>query len=1253
MIRRVFVEKKPGFEQEADALLRDLKENLGLPGLESLRVLIRYDAEGVPTEAWESVKATVFSEPQVDLIHEGDFPRDPADTVFAIEFLPGQFDQRADSAAQCIQIIAHTKPVVATAEVIVLKGRISAAELQRIKDYRINAVDSREASLELPATLAPVVHEPAAVATLDGFIALAAAELAALHRDLGLAMSAADLAFVQDHFRSVERRDPTITEIRILDTYWSDHCRHTTFLSEIDSVEFAEGELMPPLRAAWQSYLDARATVFGEGVSKRPVCLMDLALMGMRLLRHEGRLANLEQSEEVNAASIVVPVEIDGRSEEWLVMFKNETHNHPTEIEPFGGAATCLGGAIRDPLSGRSYVYQAMRVTGAADPRTALADTLPGKLPQRRITTEAARGYSSYGNQIGLATGIVHEIYHPGYVAKRMEIGAVVGAAPRANVVRGTPAPGDVILLVGGATGRDGIGGATGSSKEHTDTALENSAEVQKGDAPTERKLQRLFRHPEVSRMIKRCNDFGAGGVSVAIGELAPGLRIDLDRVPRKYEGLDGTELAISESQERMAVVLDPADVERFKAFATAENLEASHVADVTAEARLRMSWRGTSIVDLSREFLDSNGVRQHVKVRVTAPDPAAAALYQLPSAVAAESTASLADAWTTMLGDLNCCSQKGLVERFDSTIGAATINHPFGGIHRLTPVEAMSAKLPVLEGECDTATLMSFGFNPDIASWSPFHGAVYAVVESVARIVASGGRLEDIRLSFQEYFEKLRGEPERWGKPLAALLGAWTAQRGLGLAAIGGKDSMSGSFNDLDVPPTLVSFALAPVKARHVISPEFKETGSRVVKVSIPRDDHGLPDFEVLRARYAAITRLIEERKVLAAHSVRRGGLAEAVTRMAFGNGIGLRFEGEPDLAALFAMDYGAIVLELAPNTRLDDLPHERIGETIAEPVIECGSERLALDALRAAWESPLESVFPTRARPPEGRPIETLFEPRTPARAKLRVAKPRVFIPVFPGTNCEYDSARVFREAGALPREFVFLNRTDAQVDASLAAMAAAIDESQILFLPGGFSAGDEPAGSGKFIAAVFRNPAVRDATMRLLRERDGLILGICNGFQALVKIGLLPYGEIREMTADCPTLTYNTIGRHVSCYVRTKVVSKLSPWLSRCSLGEEYIVPVSHGEGRFFARESVARELFAKDQVATQYVGADGKPTYDILDNPNGSIHAIEGITSPCGRVFGKMAHSERVGTHVGRNIPGEKVQPIFDGGVAYFA
>ena len=1247
-MKRIFVEKKAAFREHTKAVLQDLRESLGLSGAEDLRIAQRYDIDGLSEEDFRKTLPTIFAEPQVDDVFEDALPCGADDKVFAVEYLPGQFDQRADSAAQCVQMLTRKeRPLIASALVYVIRGNVSDEDLARVKAYLINPVDSREASLEVPETLRRGVPAPAPIPRLEDFSRKTPEELSALRRELGLAMSDADLAFVQKYFRDEERRGPTLTEIRVLDTYWSDHCRHTTFLTRLNRVSFDDSPLLAPVEKAWERYLALRREL---GREDKTVCLMDVALLAMRELKKQGKLDDLEVSEEINAASIVVPVTVDGKTEDWLVMFKNETHNHPTEIEPFGGAATCLGGAIRDPLSGRSYVYQAMRVTGAADPRAPFSKTLSGKLPQRKIVRGAAQGYSSYGNQIGLATGTVHEIYHPGYVAKRLEIGAVIAAGPKKNVVRGTPVPGDVIVLVGGRTGRDGIGGATGSSKEHTEHALENSAEVQKGDAPTERKLQRLFRDPDVARLIKRCNDFGAGGVSVAVGELAPSLDIRLDRVPRKYEGLNGTELAISESQERMAVVLDPADFEKFRAAADRENLESTPIADVTDSGRLRMFWQGDAIVDLRRAFLDTNGATQEADVRVCAPDPAKNPL--LPKPLLGNDAAKT---WLNVVGSLRCCGQRGLVERFDASIGAGTVLHPFGGKTQTTPIEAMAAKIPVLEGETDDCTLMSFGFDPELSSWSPAHGAAFAVVDSVARLAAAGGDPAKARLTLQEYFEKLGSDPARWGKPLAALLGAFTAQLELGNGAVGGKDSMSGSFKNLDVPPTLVSFAVVPAKASGVISPELKRAGTKIVRVPAKYAEDRMPDWEDLRGKLAAVHRLVAAGRVLSARTVRAGGLAAALAEMAFGNGIGVALDAAPD-AKFFVPEYGAWVLEILADEALDGLEHETLGRTQEKEEISWNGGSVSLAALREAWEAPLEAVFPTRAAPADTAPAPQVFScaaRAVPAHAKIRVAKPRVFIPVFPGSNCEYDTARAFREAGAEPEIFVVRNLTTAAVEESLRAIAEKISQAQILMIPGGFSAGDEPDGSGKFIASVFKNPAVRDATNALIKERDGLILGICNGFQALIKLGLVPFGEIRDMDASCPTLFRNRIGRHISRYVHTRVASVKSPWLSNVNVGDVFTIPASHGEGNFTATPETVARLAANGQIAFQYCDAAGTPSYDIACNPNGSYQAIEGILSPDGRVLGKMGHSERRGNDVGKNIPGNKNQPIFAAGVAYFA
>ncbi len=1255
-VKRVYVEKRPGFDTEARSLLNEFRHNLGIGGLTAVRVINRYDVAGLSGEEYERSKKTIFAEPNADYVYDEQFPAERADRMFAMEYLPGQYDQRADSAAQCVQLLTQKeRPAVATAKVIVLKGTVSDDDFARIKAYCINPVEAREASLLKPETLDMRAETPPDVPVLTGFVAKDTAALAALREELGLAMSAEDLAFCQGYFRDTEKRDPTLTEVRVLDTYWSDHCRHTTFMTAIERAEIADGRFAAPVKAAYDEYLAARAAIYGD--AGKPLCLMDIATIAMKEAKRQGLLDDLEESAEINAASIVVPVDIDGRTEEWLVMFKNETHNHPTEIEPFGGAATCLGGAIRDPLSGRSYVYFALRVTGSGDPRTPIADTLPGKLPQRKITIAAATGYSSYGNQIGLATGQVAEVYDEGFVAKRLEIGAVIGAAPRANVVRKEPEPGDVVLLVGGRTGRDGCGGATGSSKEHTEESLAScGAEVQKGNPPTERKIQRLFRHPAVSRMIKRCNDFGAGGVSVAIGELTDGLAIDLDAVPKKYEGLDGTELAISESQERMAVVVAAGDQAAFEEYACAENVEVTAVATVTGDRRLVMRWRGQAVVDISRDFLATSGVRQTTSVSVAAPAPEKNFFAATPAAVRGKT--DLKEAWLANLADLNVASQKGLVERFDSSIGAATVVMPFGGARQSTPAEGAVAKLPVLEGETTTGTIMTYGYNPLIGKWSPFHGAVYAVVEAVARLVALGGDWRKARLTLQEYFEKLGRDPVRWGKPFSALLGAYRAQKELGVPAIGGKDSMSGTFMDMDVPPTLVAFALCPADVSLAVSQEFKAAGSKVVLIPAPRGEDELPDFAVLKSNFAKIHELIADGLVLASHTVRAGGVAAAVSKMAFGNHIGFAFAADIDKNALFAPDYGSVILELPDYADLEEtlagVAWRELGRTQAVPVIGVAGTEIALDEAFAAWEKPLEDIFPTRTQECRAtEPPTASYGRRSGVRPAASVARPRVLIPVFPGTNCEYDSARAFAKAGAAVETLVFRNLTAADIEESVAALVREIGRSQIIMLPGGFSAGDEPDGSAKFIATVFRNPRVREATTAFLERRDGLMLGICNGFQALIKLGLLPYGRIVDELGEAdPTLTFNEIGRHVACLVRTRVASVLSPWLAAAAVGDVHTVAVSHGEGRFVAPPAVVDQLIAGGQIATQYVDLTGRPSNDIRFNPNGSLAAVEGITSPDGRIFGKMAHSERTGPYVAVNVPGDKEQGIFVSGVKYF-
>lgn len=1228
MVYRIYVEKKPGFDGEAQALQNELCSLLGIEQLTGLRLLNRYDVEGIDQALFDQCVSTVFSEPPVD----DTYTELPAwsDSCFAVEYLPGQFDQRADSAAECIQLISQgERPLVRSARVYLLEGALSDAQIDAIKKYVINPVEAREASLETRATLKMEYPVPAAVAVLEGFNQLDETGLADFIREKGLAMDLGDIKFCQEYFRT-EQRDPTITEIKMIDTYWSDHCRHTTFGTILTDVKIDD----KVVQAAFERYMALREEL---GRTEKPRCMMDLATIGAKALKKRGVLTNLDESDEINACTVKIKCDVDGEDQDWLFLFKNETHNHPTEIEPFGGAATCIGGAIRDPLSGRSYVYQAMRVTGAGDPLVPVSETLSGKLPQRKLVTTAAAGYSSYGNQIGLATGQVDEIYHPGYVAKRMEIGAVVGATPASHVRRECPAPGDVIVLLGGRTGRDGIGGATGSSKAHNLDSLEScGAEVQKGNAPIERKLQRLFRREDACRMIKRCNDFGAGGVSVAIGELADGLYIDLNKVTKKYEGLDGTELAISESQERMAVALAPEDVDAFIALANEENLEATPVARVTEEKRLNMVWNGTSIVNISREFLNSNGAEKHQTVHVQK----SSVWHPQWSGV------TFGQKMKHMVGDLNVCSKKGLSERFDSTIGAATVLMPFGGAYQLTPQNAMAAKLPV-DGETNTCSGMAWGYNPFLTSADPYTGARLAVVESVTKLVASGFRYEDAYLTFQEYFERLGSQPERWGKPLAALLGALDAQLGLEIASIGGKDSMSGSFEQLDVPPTLVSFATAIGRADRVVSTEFKKPESSVVLLRPLIDpESGCPDFASLKANYKIAEQMVEQGIVASASSVGYGGLAEALFKMGLGNRIGFRMTADMTTSQMFAPMYGALVLEMVSDTPAGEL----LGETTVDYTLCCCGETLDMAQLQEIWEQKLEPVYPYRKSGPAVEKLSTTIA--APAAPKVGVAKPKVVIPVFPGTNCEYDTARAFARAGADPEILVVRNLTPADVTASCEALVRAIGESQIVMLPGGFSGGDEPDGSAKFIASFFRNPAVTEAVRELLQKRDGLMLGICNGFQALIKLGLATTGDICPITEESPTLTFNTIGRHQSMLVRTRIASTGSPWLSQCAPGEEHTIAISHGEGRFVAPQSVLETLVKNGQVATQYVNLEGQPTMDQRFNPNGSVLAIEGITSPDGRVFGKMGHSERSGDYLYKNVFGDKYQPIFEGGVNYF-
>ena len=1247
-VKRIYVEKKAPYAVKSKELQEEIRRYLGITSLKGVRVLIRYDVENLSDTTYQQALGTVFSEPPVDQYYEETFPADAQDQVFSVEYLPGQFDQRADSAEQCVKLLNETEnPVIRSATTYVISGVTSQDDMKRIKEYCINPVDSRETDEKKPETLVQNFEDPADVAVFEGFAHMDEDKLHELYTSLNLAMTFKDFLHIQNYFATEEHRDPSVTEIRVLDTYWSDHCRHTTFQTELKNIRFDEGFYQAPIQNSFDSYKE----VYQEMYKDRPekyVSLMDIALMAMKKLKKDGKLQDMEESDEINACSIVVPVEIDGKTEEWLVFFKNETHNHPTEIEPFGGAATCLGGAIRDPLSGRGYVYQAMRVTGAADPTVSMKDTLPGKLPQRKIVTGAAQGYSSYGNQIGLATGLVNEIYHPNYVAKRMEIGAVMGAAPRRNVIRENSDPGDIIILLGGRTGRDGIGGATGSSKAHTTKSIDVcGAEVQKGNAPTERKIQRLFRREEVSSIIKKCNDFGAGGVSVAIGELADGLEVDLDKVPKKYAGLDGTELAISESQERMAVVVDPSDVDKMLGFAAQENLEAVVVAEVTESPRLVLKWRGKVIVDISRAFLDTNGAHQETDVEVTMPDETKNFFAQK------KDVHDVRQAWLDTLKDLNVCSQKGLVEMFDSSIGASTVTMPYGGKTQTTPIQTMIAKLPVLEGKCDTVTMMSYGMDPYLTSWSPYHGAMYAVLSSVAKIVASGGDFHKIRLTFQEYFRRLGTDPTRWGEPMAALLGAYEAQMKLGLPSIGGKDSMSGTFNDIDVPPTLCSFAVDVATLQDVCSPELKAAGNVLVKFDIQRDQYSLPVFDQVIPLYEKITQMIHDKVIVSAYAVTSGGVCEAVSKMAFGNELGVAFDDSLAMEDLFDKEYGSIVAEVA----LEDLDkitaeYKKLAVVTEQPNFVIGPTVISMDQAKEAWMGRLESVFPTQSGVEQKTLSDDLYQAKDIVIAKHKTAVPKVFIPVFPGTNCEYDTGKAFADAGAQVETIVFKNQNASQIVESVDAFEKAIRESQILMFSGGFSAGDEPDGSAKFIASIFRNTKIMDAVHDLLQQRDGLALGICNGFQAVIKLGLVPFGEIKPQTADAPTLTTNSIGRHISKSVYTKVVSNKSPWLAQAKLGGVYTIPASHGEGRFVAPQEVIDQLFANGQVATRYVDLNGVPTMNEDFNPNGSYAAIEGITSPDGRVLGKMCHSERIGRGVAMNIYGEQDQKIFRSGVDYF-
>ncbi|MBQ7058534.1 MAG: phosphoribosylformylglycinamidine synthase [Firmicutes bacterium] len=1255
MVRRVYVEKKPGFRVEAAGLLKDLRSNLGLKDLQDVRILHRYDVENLPEDLYEKAIGRILSEAPVDNVSREDLPADVEGKIlFAVEYLPGQYDQRSDSAEQCIRLLsAEAEPTVACANVYVLTGDLTQEEVDKVKNYCINSVDSREASMTKPETLAVDYGVPDHVDVIDGFISMNEDQLKAMLKDLGLAMSLADLQHTQKYFAGEEHRDPTITEIRVLDTYWSDHCRHTTFASVIEDVEIEKSELTAPIEAAWQEYLEGKKAL---GREDKPVCLMDIALAAMREIKAQGGLADQEKSDEINACSIVIPVDVNGVTEDWLLMFKNETHNHPTEIEPFGGAATCLGGAIRDPLSGRSYVYQAMRITGGADPTAHIKDTIPGKLPQRKIAREAAHGYSSYGNQIGLTTGYVREIYHPGYVAKHMELGAVMAAAPVKNVKREKAEPGDVIILLGGRTGRDGIGGATGSSKAHTEESITTcGAEVQKGNAPTERKLQRLFRRPEAAHLIKICNDFGAGGVCVAIGELAAGLKVDLDLVPKKYAGLDGTELAISESQERMAVVVEEKDADEFMRLASEENLETTKVAVVTEEPRLKLYWRGQSIVDMARSFIDTNGAKSYTKVKVTAPE------NTLPLSVPekAAKAGSFAEGVRRIVSDLSVCSQRGLVEMFDSTIGASTVLMPFGGKYQKTPIQTMAAKIPVLYGETKTASTMAYGYDPYVSSWSPFHGASYAVMESVAKTVAAGADYKKIRFTFQEFFERMTEDPTRWGKPFAALLGGYVAQQAFGLPSIGGKDSMSGSFNEIDVPPTLVSLAVDTVKTDDVITPELKAAGNVLVYLTPGLKEDLSPDYGKAKAIYDLLLPKMKEGRVKSAYAVTAGGIIEAVFKMAIGNGLGVAFTDAVKDLLFTAPVYGSLVVETDDISWLDPLesgisvPAVILGRVTEEPALRLGEEEILLSDAEEGYNHTLERVYKTQTEEPQETGGVPLFTPeKKHVYTGVRTAKPRVFIPVFPGTNCEYDTGRAFYLAGAEPDVFVLRNLTSSDIQESVEEIVKRLSQAQILMLSGGFSAGDEPEGSGKFIATVFSNDRIREATMKLLEERDGLALGICNGFQALIKLGLVPYGRILPLREDQPTLTYNSVGRHISCMVNTRVTSTLSPWLYGSKAGDIHTIAVSHGEGRFVAPTEVLEQLKKNGQIATQYVDLEGKPSMNIPYNPNGSMWAIEGITSPDGRVLGKMGHSERIGDNVAKNIYGNKDQKIIENGVAYF-
>ena len=1247
-VKRVYVEKKTDFAVQAKDLRHEIKHYLGIRTVTGVRVLIRYDVENISEDTFEKACRGVFAELPVDDFYLEEFPHQESDHIFSVEYLPGQFDQRADSAEQCIRFIKEDEaPVIRTATTYVIEGALTEEEFEAVKNHCINPVDSRETGLEKPETLVTVFEEPADVKIFDGFADMAEADLKELYGSLGLAMTFKDFLHIQNYYKTEEHRDPSMTEIRVLDTYWSDHCRHTTFSTELKNVRFGDGDYREPIENTYKQYLRTHSEIFA-GREDKFVCLMDLALMAMRKLKKEGKLEDQEESDEINACSIVVPIKVDGVEEEWLINFKNETHNHPTEIEPFGGAATCLGGAIRDPLSGRTYVYQAMRVTGAADPTVSVNETLKGKLPQKKLVRGAANGYSSYGNQIGLATGSVKEIYHPDYVAKRMEIGAVLGAAPRRAVIRETSDPGDIIILLGGRTGRDGCGGATGSSKVHTEESIETcGAEVQKGNPPTERKIQRLFRREEVSCLIKKCNDFGAGGVSVAIGELAEGLRVDLDKVPKKYAGLDGTEIAISESQERMAVVVDPKDVDQFLAYAAEENLEATQVAVVTESPRLVLVWRGKEIVNISRAFLDTNGAHQETDVEVEIPS-------REDSLFVKNEVGSVREKWLDTLKDLNVCSQKGLVEMFDGSIGAGSVFMPHGGKYQMTETQTMVAKVPVQNGTTDSVSMMSFGFDPYLSSWSPYHGAIYAVVESVAKIVASGGDYRKIRFTFQEYFRRMTEDPKRWSQPFAALLGAYDAQIGFGLPSIGGKDSMSGTFQDIDVPPTLVSFAVDMATEDEIITPEFKKAGNKIVWMKIERDEYDLPVYTQIMEQYGKFADDIHSGKIVSAYALDRHGIAAAVSKMAFGNGFGVKLEHSLDPRDAFAPAFGDLVAEVpADQVGSLSIAYTVIGEVTAEQTFAYGSEKLELGEAKEAWMNTLENVFATKSAADSDEPVEEkLYNASEIHICSHKIGQPTVFIPVFPGTNCEYDSRRAFERAGAKVITKVFKNLDAAGIRDSVEEFEKAISGAQMIMFPGGFSAGDEPDGSAKFFATAFQNAKIKEAVEKLLEERDGLALGICNGFQALIKLGLVPYGKIVGQTEDSPTLTYNTIGRHISKMVYTKVVSNKSPWLQEADLGGVYTNPASHGEGRFVANDEWLKKLFENGQVATQYCDPEGRISMNEEWNINGSYCAIEGITSPDGRVLGKMAHSERRGDSVAINIYGEQDLKIFESGVKYF-